>query len=99
MPMTQQPFNNHRKTLNETDFCLNSLLSSLFSFANQTQKTKMVEIFPSPEDMGVIPIIFMLVVYGFVLFNASKTISDGSEMLLLIYGPGLIGGLIIPILG
>ena len=38
-------------------------------------------------------------VYGYILFRAAVLIGDGSEKLLLIYGPGLIGGLIIPILG
>lgn len=37
--------------------------------------------------------------YGFLLFKAAVLIGDGSEKLLLIYGPGIVGGLVIPILG
>lgn len=58
-----------------------------------------MELFPSPDEMGVVPVLFMLCVYGYILFLASGTIAEGSEMLLLLYGPGIIGGLIIPILG
>lgn len=58
-----------------------------------------MDIFPSAEEMAVGPLFFMLIVYGFVLYNGSKIMAEGSEMLLLIYGPGIIGGLIIPILG
>jgi len=55
--------------------------------------------FPDAGEMTIVSLFFMLIVYGFILFNASKTISDGCELLLLTYGPGIIGGLIIPILG
>ena len=37
--------------------------------------------------------------YGFILFKAAVLIGDGSEKLLLIYGPGIVGGLLIPVLG
>ena len=37
--------------------------------------------------------------YGFILFKAAVLIGEGSEKLLLIYGPGIVGGLLIPILG
>ncbi len=53
-----------------------------------------MELFPDPSEMGVVPVLFMLCVYGYVLFTASGTIAQGSEMLLLIYGPGIIGGLV-----
>jgi Ca2+/Na+ antiporter len=57
-------------------------------------------VFPDPsEGMGAIPQLFLILVYGFILLQASKTISSGSEMLLLLYGPGLVGGLVIPIMG
>lgn len=36
----------------------------------------------------IVPQLFMMAVYGFILFRASETISAGSEMLLAIYGPG-----------
>jgi Ca2+/Na+ antiporter len=59
----------------------------------------MVEVFPSPDGMTAIPLLFLILVYGYILFKASKIISNGSEMLLLLYGPGLIGGFVIPIMG
>lgn len=51
------------------------------------------------EDLGIITQLFMMFSYGFILFQAANMIGDGSEMLLLLYGPGIIGGLVIPILG
>lgn len=58
-----------------------------------------MSLFPNAEQMDLPALLFMMIVYGFVLMKASQTISTGSEMLLLIYGPGIIGGLLIPILG
>jgi len=55
--------------------------------------------FPDPINMSISSLIFMMGVYGFILMKASEIISDGSEMLLLLYGPGIIGGLVIPMLG
>ena len=43
--------------------------------------------------------LFVMACYGFILFKAAVLIGDGSEKLLLIYGPGIVGGLLIPILG
>ena len=43
--------------------------------------------------------LFVMAAYGFILFKAAVLIGDGSEKLLLIYGPGIVGGLVIPILG
>jgi hypothetical protein len=59
----------------------------------------MPDVFPSPEGMSAVPLLFLILVYGYILFKASKIISSGSEMLLLLYGPGLIGGFVIPIMG
>jgi len=56
-------------------------------------------IFPPPDDMTTGALFFMMMVYGFVLLKASQTIGDGCEMLVLLYGPGIIGSLVIPILG
>ena len=39
------------------------------------------------------------IVYGFILSKGSKMIADGSEMLMEILNPGIIGGLVLPILG
>lgn len=41
----------------------------------------------------------LAVLYAFILFKASKLIADGSEMLMLVLDPGLIGGLVLPIMG
>ena len=56
-------------------------------------------LFPDAAEMDFPALIFMMAVYGYILMMASQTISAGSEMLLLMYGPGIIGGLLIPILG
>jgi Ca2+/Na+ antiporter len=40
-----------------------------------------------------------IVIYGYCLLQGANYLSDGSEMLLEILDPGLIGGLLLPILG
>ncbi|KAL5729966.1 hypothetical protein ACHQM5_002853 [Ranunculus cassubicifolius] len=42
---------------------------------------------------------FLIAVYGFLMFMAARYLSSGSEMLLEILGPGIIGGLFLPVLG
>jgi len=59
----------------------------------------MIDIFPEAAELSMGALLFMMLVYGYILCRASETIGDGSEMLLLLYGPGIIGGLVIPILG
>lgn len=44
--------------------------------------------FVPSEDIGFFPQLLLMLGYGYILFVASKTISDGSEMLLSLYGPG-----------
>ena len=44
-------------------------------------------------------ILLLAVLYAFILFKASKLIADGSEMLMLVLNPGLIGGLLLPVMG
>ena len=56
-------------------------------------------LFPEASTMDFPALIFMMIVYGYILLTASQLIVSGSEMLLLMYGPGIIGGLLIPILG
>jgi Ca2+/Na+ antiporter len=56
-------------------------------------------LFPDPAEMDFLSLLFMMTVYGYILMKASQTISSGSEMLLLQFGPGIVGGLLIPILG
>ncbi|MCD7460343.1 hypothetical protein HAX54_043336 [Datura stramonium] len=43
--------------------------------------------------------VFLIIVYGYLMFLAATYLSSGSELLLEILGPGLIGGLFLPILG
>ncbi|CAI5509723.1 unnamed protein product [Closterium sp. Naga37s-1] len=42
---------------------------------------------------------FLMVAYGYIILVAAKLISDGSELLLQVLDPGLIGGLFLPMLG
>ncbi|XP_059284032.1 sodium/calcium exchanger NCL-like [Lycium ferocissimum] len=42
---------------------------------------------------------FLIIVYGYLMFLAATYLSSGSELLLEILGPGIIGGLFLPILG
>lgn len=43
--------------------------------------------------------LFLILVYGYLLYLAATFLSSGSELLLEILGPGLIGGLFLPMLG
>jgi Ca2+/Na+ antiporter len=56
-------------------------------------------IFPDEKGMAWPPLIFLLLTYGYILFRASGFISDGAELLLLVLSPGLVGGLLLPLLG
>lgn len=58
------------------------------------------------ETYGVFPCsnslsgnLFLMLGYGYLLLVAAKLISEGSELLLEVMNPGLIGGLLLPILG
>nr|DAD21138.1 TPA_asm: hypothetical protein HUJ06_022601 [Nelumbo nucifera] len=52
-----------------------------------------------PCTTTVVGNLFLIIVYGYLMFLAASYLSDGSELLLAILGPGLIGGLFLPILG
>lgn len=61
---------------------------------------------PCEETYGLFPCssslsgsIFLTATYGFLLLKGANLISDGSELLLEVLDPGLIGGLVLPILG
>lgn len=43
--------------------------------------------------------LFLVAVYGYIISKAAKTIADGSELLMEVVSPGVIGGLVIPLLG
>jgi len=45
------------------------------------------------------PNVFLMATYGFLLFQAAKFISEGSELLLEVLDPGIVGGLFLPVLG
>jgi len=52
------------------------------------------------EEGAIYKILFLMLVYGFILFKASNLISDGSELLLLIPSvAGIVGSVVLPILG
>ncbi|XP_020097359.1 uncharacterized protein LOC109716367 isoform X2 [Ananas comosus] len=52
-----------------------------------------------PCTTTVVGNLFLVVVYGFLMFKAATYLSAGCEMLLEILGPGIVGGLFLPILG
>ncbi|XP_057816210.2 sodium/calcium exchanger NCL2 isoform X2 [Cryptomeria japonica] len=52
-----------------------------------------------PCTRSVLGNLFLVAVYGYLLLLSAKFMSDGSETLLTVTGPGLIGGLFLPILG
>ncbi|XWS10957.1 hypothetical protein CRYUN_Cryun38cG0042900 [Craigia yunnanensis] len=43
--------------------------------------------------------LFLILVYGYLMYLAATYLSNGSELLLEILGPGIVGGLFLPILG
>uniref|UniRef100_A0A5B7A5G3 EF-hand domain-containing protein n=1 Tax=Davidia involucrata TaxID=16924 RepID=A0A5B7A5G3_DAVIN len=43
--------------------------------------------------------LFLIIVYGYLMFLAATYLSNGSELLLKILGPGIVGGLFLPVLG
>uniref|UniRef100_A0A7N0SY11 EF-hand domain-containing protein n=1 Tax=Kalanchoe fedtschenkoi TaxID=63787 RepID=A0A7N0SY11_KALFE len=43
--------------------------------------------------------VFLIVVYGYLMYLAATYLSTGSELLLEILGPGIVGGLFLPMLG
>uniref|UniRef100_A0A2P2JRC5 Uncharacterized protein MANES_15G090800 n=1 Tax=Rhizophora mucronata TaxID=61149 RepID=A0A2P2JRC5_RHIMU len=43
--------------------------------------------------------LFLILVYGYLMFLAATYLSSGSELLLEILGPGIVGGLFLPMLG
>jgi len=58
--------------------------------------------FPSvdPEAVGATGLAWLLITYGYVLFQASNLISGGSDLLLLVPSmAGLVGGVVLPLLG
>ncbi|XP_052207053.1 sodium/calcium exchanger NCL isoform X3 [Diospyros lotus] len=52
-----------------------------------------------PCTTTVLGNLFLILVYGYLMFLAATYLSSGSELLLEILGPGIVGGLFLPILG
>ncbi|XWS52141.1 hypothetical protein CRYUN_Cryun11dG0041900 [Craigia yunnanensis] len=52
-----------------------------------------------PCTTTVLGNLFLIIVYGSLMFLAATYLSNGSELLLEILGPGIVGGLFLPILG
>ena len=52
-----------------------------------------------PCTTTVLGNLFLIIVYGYLMFLAATYLSNGSELLLEILGPGIIGGLFLPVLG
>ncbi|CAD7935140.1 unnamed protein product [Amoebophrya sp. A120] len=56
--------------------------------------------FVSPEDLNIPQLVFLGLVYAYVLCKASDTISDGSELLLLVPAfANVVGSVVLPVLG
>mmetsp|Transcript_25760 Transcript_25760/g.31236 ORF Transcript_25760/g.31236 Transcript_25760/m.31236 type:complete len:540 (-) Transcript_25760:955-2574(-) len=54
---------------------------------------------PLGANEGVEGPLFLSIVYGFILLKGAEYISEGSELLLQVISPGIIGGLVLPVLG
>lgn len=52
-----------------------------------------------PCTTTVLGNLFLIIVYGFLMYKAATYLSAGSELLLEILGPGIVGGLFLPMLG
>lgn len=51
-----------------------------------------------PCTTTVLGNVFLILVYSYLMFLGAKLLSDGSEILLEILGPGIIGGFFLPVL-
>jgi len=65
----------------------------------QEEKGGLLWPFPLPTSHSASGNLWLLLSYGYVLFSAARLISEGSELLLEILNPGLVGGLLLPTLG
>lgn len=52
-----------------------------------------------PCTTTVLGNLFLILAYGYLMYLGATYLTSGSEMLLKILGPGIIGGLFLPILG
>lgn len=51
------------------------------------------------NDWGLAQLAFLTLVYAYILYHASNFIAEGSDLLTLILNPGLVGGLVLPVMG
>ncbi|KAL4619527.1 hypothetical protein ACB092_06G085600 [Castanea dentata] len=51
-----------------------------------------------PCTTSVMGNLFLMVVYGYLMYFAAMLLTDGSKHLMEILGPGIVGGLVLPIL-
>lgn len=51
-----------------------------------------------PCSTTVVGNMLFISAYGYLMFQAAKRLSEGCEILLEILGPGIIGGLVLPVL-
>eukprot|EP00250_Pteridium_aquilinum_P008145 c17713_g1_i1 orf=257-2572(+) len=79
----------------------NAIVSRAMTLFTLSENVSMCE-----ETYGIFPCsnslpgnLFLMLVYGYLLLMSAKLISEGSEQLLEVMNPGLIGGLLLPILG
>jgi hypothetical protein len=52
-----------------------------------------------PCSLSTVGNLFLMSAFGFLLFFAAGLISEGSELLLEVLDPGVVGGLLLPVLG
>ncbi|KAF5478600.1 hypothetical protein F2P56_005143 [Juglans regia] len=71
-------------------------LSSSFSAAESTCEQTYGFL---PCTKTILGNIFLIVIYDYLMFLSATYLSNGSEVLLEILGPGIVGGLVLPILG
>ncbi|KAI3895513.1 hypothetical protein MKW92_010189 [Papaver armeniacum] len=83
---------------------LNTLVSSSSKSSPLSSNSKAEE--TCEQTYGFLPCtstamgnLFLILVYGYLMFTAASFLSNGSELLLEILGPGVIGGLFLPVLG
>lgn len=86
--------------MNEPNFAHSSVSSAVMIYTvsdNAVICRETYGIFPCSTSLS--GNMFLILVYGYLLFTAAKLISEGSELLLEVMNPGLIGGLLLPIVG
>jgi len=81
---------------------MNSTLSSSISssgtpFPTEEMKDCVMELMPC--SYSITGNLFLIAVLGTILAFSAKTIADGSDLLLEVLHPGVIGGFVIPLLG